>query len=84
MKVSKTSFNKSSTHPIQSWEWGEFRKAAGNELVRFPFGQITLHKISKTKYSVGAFIKGPKPTKTIINKLKEEDLKELKKIVKNS
>ena len=82
-KVSKDRFNKTSTHPLQSWEWGEFRKAAGNEVIRLSFGparqswskattggQVTLHKIPKTKYKVGAFIKGPKPTKTMINELK--------------
>jgi len=41
----KEAFNKAAGHPLQSWEWGEFRKEAGNEVVRFSFGQVTLHKI---------------------------------------
>ncbi len=66
----KEEFNKVSTHPLQSWEWGEFRGKSGNEVVRFPFGQITLHKIPGTKYKVGAFIKGPMPTQKMIEELK--------------
>lgn len=66
----KSAFNKASGHPLQSWEWGEFRKKTGNEIVRFPFGQLTLHKIPFTKYKVGALIKGPKPTKEMLEELK--------------
>ena len=31
----KEAFNKAASHPLQSWEWGEFRKKAGNEIIRF-------------------------------------------------
>lgn len=72
----KETFNRVAGHPLQSWEWGEFRKKTGNEIVRFNFGQITLHKIPGTKYKVGAFIKGPKPTKEIIEELKKLGNKE--------
>src|SRR3990172_11558106 len=66
----KSEFNKKAGHPLQSWEWGEFREKAGNEVVRFPFGQVTLHKIPGTKYKVGAFIKGPMPTQEMIDEIK--------------
>lgn len=62
-------FNRISTHPLQSWEWGEFRKAAGNEVVRFPFGQITIHPIPFSNFKVGAFIKGPVPTKDMLKEI---------------
>lgn len=65
----KEAFNKIAEHPLQSWEWGEFRKEAGNEVIKFPFGQITLHNIPKTKYKVGAFIKGPMPEEEMIEEL---------------
>jgi len=68
--IEKETFNKTSAHPLQSWEWGEFRENAGNEVVRFPFGQVTLHKIPGTKYKVGAFIKGPMPTQEMLDELK--------------
>jgi len=65
----REAFNKAAGHPLQSWEWGEFRKATGNEVMRFSFVQLTLHKIPRTKYKVGAFIKGPMPTYEMIEEL---------------
>jgi len=64
-------FNKSAGHPLQSWEWGEFRKRAGNEIVRSDFGQITIHPIPFTNLKVAAFLKGPKPTKEMVKELKD-------------
>ncbi|MBI2066113.1 peptidoglycan bridge formation glycyltransferase FemA/FemB family protein [Candidatus Woesebacteria bacterium] len=69
--MTKETFNKTASHPLQSWEWGEFRKRAGNELVRFPFGQITLHKIPFTPFKVAAFEKGPAPTSRMLEELKK-------------
>ena len=69
--VDQKTFNNNSTHPLQTWEWGEFRKSWGNEIVRFLFGQITIHKIPLTPYKIGVFVKGPKPDKNQINSLKE-------------
>ncbi|MFZ5932475.1 MAG: lipid II:glycine glycyltransferase FemX [Patescibacteria group bacterium] len=70
MELDKETFNKIATHPLQSWEWGEFRKRWGNEVVRLPFGQLTLHKIPFTPFAVGMFIKGPAPTQEMLNQLK--------------
>src|SRR4030043_125175 len=50
--LNKTEIDTVATHPIQSWVWGEFRKAWGNEVVRFKFGQITLHKIPFFIYKI--------------------------------
>jgi hypothetical protein len=41
----KELFNKTASHPLQSWEWGEFREKTGNEIIRSPNYQLTLHKI---------------------------------------
>jgi lipid II:glycine glycyltransferase (peptidoglycan interpeptide bridge formation enzyme) len=71
MQSDKDEFNKESTHPLQSWEWGEFRKRWGNEVVRFPFGQITFHKLPIIGFKVGAFIKGSVPTKEMLSILKD-------------
>ena len=60
-----------STHPLQSREWGEFRKAWGNEVVWTKYGLITIHHIPYTTYSVGMFIKGPAPTQEMLNDLKK-------------
>lgn len=73
-------FNKSAAHPLQSWEWGEFRARAGNEVVKLAVFegkkltgaiQITLHKVPGIPFKVGALIKGPKPTPEMINALKD-------------
>lgn len=69
--MDKTEFNKVASHPLQTWEWGEFRKAWGNEVLRTNFGQLTLHKIPYTSYKVGAFIKGPGPTAEMITEMKK-------------
>lgn len=68
--MTQKEFDEVATHPLQSWEWGEFRKAWGNEVLRFSFGQLTLHKIPLTPYKIGMFIKGPTPTASMIKELK--------------
>lgn len=75
-KITKAEINKTATHPVQTWEWGEFIKEWGNEVVRLPFGQITLHRIPKTKYKIGLFAKGVKPTKSMLKQLKDLSKKE--------
>lgn len=69
--LTKSKFNSLATHPLQSWEWGEFRRAWGNEVVRFPFGQLTLHNVPFLPYKIGTFEKGPKPTSQMLKNLKE-------------
>ena len=76
----KEVFNAAAGHPLQSWEWGEFRKRAGNEVVRLGVFrgnkltdaiQIMLHRIPFTNFKIGTLIKGPKPTKEIVEELKK-------------
>ena len=69
--INKNTFNKKANHPLQTWEWGEFRKAWGNKVERFDFGQITIHKIPFIPFKVGVFVKGPQPTKQMIRQLKD-------------
>ncbi len=64
-------FNKLADHPLQAWEWGEFRKVWGNKVVRLSFGQIIFSKIPYTKFTIGTFIKGPKPNKEMLQELKK-------------
>ena len=68
--MDRNSLNKIASHPLQTWEWGGFRRAWGNEVVQLPFGQLTLHKIPFLPYKVGAFEKGPAPTKKMLEQLK--------------
>jgi len=69
--LEKSTFNKTANHPLQTWEWGEFREAWGNKVIRFPFGQITIHKIPLLPYKIGIFVKGPKPNKEQVESLKK-------------
>ena len=76
----KEDFNSAAGHPLQSWEWGEFRKKAGNEVVRLSEYrgnkltsaiQIMLHPVPFTNFKIATLIKGPKPTKEILSVLKD-------------
>jgi len=68
--MDKNPFNKIADHPIQTWEWGEFRKNAGNEILFTKYGLMTLHKIPLLPFKIGMFLKGPKPTKEMFKELK--------------
>ncbi len=76
--MNRASFNKSAPHPLQTWEWGEFRKKWGNEIIRTQWGLLTLHKLPLLNKKIGVFIKGPRPTKAMLCDLrrmaKEQDL----------
>jgi lipid II:glycine glycyltransferase (peptidoglycan interpeptide bridge formation enzyme) len=73
-------YNRLVTHPLQSYEWGEFRKKTGVEVIRQGFEKngkltdaftVTIHPIPKTKFTVGYLPKGTIPTKEILESLKE-------------
>lgn len=76
----KSQYNKLGTHVIQSFEWGEARKALGVPVLRYGIFekeklvkafQITLHKIPFTKKYVGYLPKGPLPDKQLADALKK-------------
>lgn len=67
-------------HPLQTWEWGEFRKKMGVDVVRLlreekkqyiDGWQISFHKIPYTPWTIGYFPKGPMPDECMINELME-------------
>lgn len=81
----KTEFNKIVNHPLQSYEWGEFRKKTGVKVVRkgflekdmLTFGfQLTIHKIPYTSFTIGYLPKCSLPTKEIIDELKKISMQE--------
>ena len=57
-------------HPLQSKEWGEFRKKTGIKLLRVNEIQVTIHKIPYTPWTIGYVPKGPLPNEEIISALK--------------
>jgi len=66
----KSQYNQLITHIMQSWEWGEARKALGTVVLRYGIYQnnklknafqLTLHPIPFTSKFVGYLPKGPKP-----------------------
>ncbi len=74
----KIQFNKLATHPLQSWEWGEFRKLSGVKVVRLgkfekdilkETAQITIHQIPLSPYTIGYFPKGEKPSGDMMEEL---------------
>ena len=68
------------THPLQSFEWGEFRKKTGIKVIRkgffenkkliFAF-QLTIHPIPHTSVTIGYLPKGTMPTKEMLEELKK-------------
>lgn len=74
--MNRQKYNKVASHPLQTWEWGEFRKKWGNEIIRTDYGQLTLHKLPLVPVKIGMFIKGPTPTKKILDDLKKLSKKE--------
>ena len=75
----KDQYNNLVTHPLQSYEWGEFRKKTGIKVVRRGYLKngslkeaftITIHKIPKTKLTIGYFPKGEAPTVEVLQELK--------------
>ncbi len=77
---SKELYNSSVAHPLQVYEWGEFRKKTGVEVLRRgqiskkevinPY-QITLHKTPSFPYLIGYFPKGQLPSNELISELKQ-------------
>jgi lipid II:glycine glycyltransferase (peptidoglycan interpeptide bridge formation enzyme) len=74
----KRNWNAIANHPLQSWEWGEFREKMGIKVNRLgvynkdnlnQVWQFTYHKIPYIPYYIGYFPKGPTPTDLMIEEL---------------
>ena len=73
-------YNSVVDHPLQSWEWGEARKATGVEILRI--GEfngsdlkkaflMTLHNIPFTRFKIGYIPRSDIPSKALLDFLKE-------------
>lgn len=75
--IQQKEWNSTINHPVQSWEWGEFRKKTGLPVVRFLTGtlkkpsgwQLTIHKIPYTPWTIGYLPKCNMPDRETIEEL---------------
>ena len=76
----KAKSNSVSTHPLQSFAWGEFRRLTGNIVIRkgvfekdklVQSLQVTLHQVPKVNWQIGYFPKGPLPDEAQMKVLKQ-------------
>ena len=87
----KKLFDQTATHPLQSWDWGEFRKKTGVKVSRLinkeggkarSVFQITWHKIPLTQNYIGYCPKSVIPSKEELAAIKEEAQKQRAIMVK--
>lgn len=91
LEEEKKQFNGVATHPLQSWEWGEFRQKTGIRVVRLGAFeenklmagyQLTLHPLPVINYNILYFPKGPMPDKIMLNALKKIGVQEKAILIK--
>ncbi|HET9946639.1 MAG TPA: peptidoglycan bridge formation glycyltransferase FemA/FemB family protein [Patescibacteria group bacterium] len=76
-KDEKELFNSFATHPLQSWEWGEFREKTGISVIRLinlnkkQSVQITIHKIPHSPFTIGYIPKVTLPDAQMISEVKK-------------
>lgn len=79
-KDKRNEYNFVVSHPLQSYEWGEFREKTGVKVVRRAFivdekivdgFTLTIHKVPKTKFTIGYLPKGKAPTQELLSELKK-------------
>lgn len=64
-------WNKNAQHPLQSFEWGEFRELTGLKVIRRGDVQVTIHKIPYLSWTVGYAPKAILPTDEQVKILKQ-------------
>lgn len=74
----KKAYNLLASHVVQSWEWGEFRRKTGLDLVRLGHFsgkkmlgayQLTFHPVPVVTQTIGYFPKGPMPDAKMVSAL---------------
>ncbi|MFA6007749.1 MAG: peptidoglycan bridge formation glycyltransferase FemA/FemB family protein [Candidatus Shapirobacteria bacterium] len=76
----KDAYSKVVTHPIQTWEWGDFQESQGHKVYRLGvFDQqkmvsaysLSFHKIPHTNFSIGNIPRGPEIDNDLIKNVKK-------------
>lgn len=76
----RKTYNRLVDHPLQAYEWGEFREQTGVKVLRFgreEHGkltdgfQLTIHRIPHAPWNIGYLPKGTLPTKELVKELKK-------------
>ena len=74
-EADKENFNSAATHPLQSWEWGNFRQKTGNFVVRLAAFeddklkesyQLLGSNLPKSRFTLLYFPRGPLPHKKML------------------
>ena len=74
----KVAYNNIVKHPLQSWQWGEFREKTGVRVVRCGLYdgkklvsgfQLTIHRLPLVSYTIGYLPKGPMPNEEMLKEL---------------
>ncbi len=82
-RINSAEFDQKAVHPLQTWEWGEFRKEWGNLIERLVYKkgkdkkvlQMVFSQVPHTKFTIGTALK--------CDFLTKEALQEIKRVAKN-
>jgi len=73
-------YNQATNHPLQAWEWGDFRQSTGIDIVRLGVFDksklvksytITFHAVPKTSFTIGYLPKSVMPDKLFFEALQK-------------
>jgi lipid II:glycine glycyltransferase (peptidoglycan interpeptide bridge formation enzyme) len=76
----KEAYSKAATHPVQTWEWGDFQESQGHKVYRLGvFDQqkiisvytVSFHRIPHTNFSIGTLLRGPAIDSDMIENIKK-------------
>lgn len=85
LEKDKELYNVFVSHPLQSWEWGEFREKTGVKVIRrgafvgmklIGGFQLTIHKLSLVPFTIGYLPKGSLPNGDLLKELEKIGRKE--------